>query len=382
MNYSAYKPQITRGSWLVVALLSVIYAPMAIEYFIHYFTPNTLNLWLNFFTWIAGEKHTMGAGSTELIQHAVYTKHRIPMLFHAAAGGIAILLCTLQFYAPFRKKYPQIHRTIGKIFFVIVLISMTGTITFLIKTDVNNSFNGLAFYSQLWLLALGTLTSAILGVIAISIGQRKMHQAAMFYCFALLLSAPILRVEWLFIANLFEGITQKVSNLFSALIFGFLVVPSAIAATRLTDYRKPVPLPVGSHIYNIADIVVAVLSVLALVMTVLKYMNSVAVLTGFTVCLITIAVGTLVCYVAAYRASLRANNGIAIKEWRIHILAYLTAPIIFLVFWQFLSGFADSYDAFKAASFTAPATAFTMGYFWMALTRKVNQPRSTRLAKN
>ncbi|MDO9178812.1 MAG: DUF2306 domain-containing protein [Agitococcus sp.] len=372
MNYSAYKPKITRAAWLVIALFSVIYAPMAVEYFVHYFTPNTPNLWLTFFTWVAGAKHTMGAGSTELIQHVVYTKHRIPMLFHAAAGGIAILLCTLQFYAPFRKKYPQIHRAIGKVFFTIVLISMTGSITFLIKTDVNNSFNGLAFYSQLWLLALGTLTSAILGVIAISQGQRKMHQAAMIYCFALLLSAPVLRIEWLFIAQLFEGITQVVSNLFSALIFGFLVVPCAIAATRLTDYRKPVTLPESFHIYKTAYIIVAVLSVIAVVMSVLKYMTSVGGITGFTVCLITVAVGTFACYVAAYLASLRANNGIAIKEWRIHILAYLAAPIVFLAFWEALSGFADnSYEAFKAASYTAPATAFTMGYFWMALSRRV-----------
>ncbi len=112
-------------------------------------------------------------------------------------------------------------------------------------------------------------------------------------------------------------------------MFGFLVVPCAIAATRLTDYRKPVTLPVGFHIYKTADIIVAVLSVLSVVITVLKYINSVAVLTGFTVCLITIAVGTFVCYVAAYLASLRANNAIAIKEWRIHILAYLAAPIVF-----------------------------------------------------
>lgn len=375
MNYSAYKPKITKVAWLVIAFFSIVYAPMAVEYFVHYFTPNALNLWLNFFTWVAGETHTMGAGSTELIQHEVYTKHRLPMLFHAAAGGIAILLCTVQFYAPFRRKHPQIHRTIGKIFFAIVLVSMSGSIIFLLKTDVNNSFNGLAFYSQLWLLALGTLTSAVLGVMAISKGQRKMHQAAMFYCFALLLSAPVLRIEWLVIAQLFEGITQVVSNLFSALIFGFLVVPCAIAATRLTDYRKSRTPPESFHIYKTAFTVVAVLSVLALVITVLKYINSVNGITGFTVCLITIAVGTLVCYIAAYLASLRANDGIAIKEWRIHILAYLAAPIVFLAFWQVLNGFADnSYEAFKAASFTAPATAFTMGYFWMALTRKVNQP--------
>lgn len=357
---------------LMIMLISIIYGPMAVEYFVHYFTPDAPKLWLHLFTWVAGERHTMGQGSVELEQHTVYMSTRVSMLFHSVSGGTAIVLASLQFYTPFRKKYPQVHRTTGKVFIAIVIISMMGSMSFLITTGPQNSFNGLPFYLQLWILALGTLISATLGVIAITKKQLKMHQAAMIFCFALLLSAPVLRIEWLFIGG-FTDVTHQVSNLFSSLIFGYLVIPCAIAATRLTDYRKSTSLPSDFKVFKVTDMFVVVLGIIATVVVGVRYALNIGTLTGVTICLMIMAVGTLCAYLLAFITSIRVKNEIAVKEWRIHILAYFISPIVFLVFWQILCYFTNTYEAFEAASFTAPAITFATGYLLMAVSRKVNR---------
>ncbi|AXI04056.1 DUF2306 domain-containing protein [Aquirhabdus parva] len=364
------KRQISTFFWILIALISLLYGPMAIEYFAHFFTPNAPKLWLHVFTWFAGEKHTQGAGSVEVVQHTVYTHSRVSMLFHTVAGGTAILLASLQFYTPFRKKYPHIHRTIGKVFMTIVVISMIGSISFLIATGPKESFNGLPFYLQLWILALGTLTSAILGVIAIIKGQLKMHQAAMIFCFALLLSAPVLRIEWLFIGGLLN-VTHQTSNFFSSLIFGYLVVPCAIAATRLTDFRKS---SASSRLtFTAVDKGLIGLGILATLAIAAKYRMQIGELTNVTICVIILAVMTLAAYGLAWRASVRAHNEVAIKEWRIHLLAYFISPIVFIVFWQILCQFTTVYEAFEATSFTAPPIAFAIGYLFMAISRYVKR---------
>jgi len=364
------KQILSKIAWLLIASYCVLYAPMAIEYFFHFFNNDAPYLWLKFFTKVVGEQHTLGEGSAEVVQHQIYLQHRVSMLFHSAMGGTAILLASLQFYAPFRRKHPNIHQKIGKVFFVVVVISMIGSITFLIKAGPNNMFNGLPFYLQLWLLAIGTLSSLILGSIAIIKKQKRMHQVAMIYCFALLLSAPVLRAEWLIIANIFDGITQQTSNLFSSVIFGYLVVPCAIFATRLTDQRKFLQHTKINPL-KIKDISIISSGAIAFILIILKYQSSINSITNYTICLLILFFVTLLSHLIFYSSSLRARNGIAIKEWRIHFLTYFFAPIVFLIVWEFLSSFTDNYEAFVASGFTVPAIVFSLGYLVMAITRKI-----------
>ncbi|CAI3108197.1 hypothetical protein MWMV2_MWMV2_00617 [Acinetobacter oleivorans] len=363
------KQTVSKIAWILIAGYCVFYAPMAFEYFFHFFNSDAPYLWLKFFTKVVGEQHTLGAGSAEVVQHKIYAQNRVPMLFHTMMGGTAILLASIQFYAPFRKKHPNIHQNIGKLFSVIVVVSMIGSITFLINAGPKNTFNGLPFYLQLWLLAIGTLGSLILGIIAIVKKQRKIHQVAMIYCFALLLSAPVLRAEWLIIGSMFEGVTQETSNLFSSLIFGYLVVPCAILATRLTDQRKPV-LKQKFKVMKLPDITIVLSGAIAFILIILKYQSNIESITNYAICVFVLFCVTLFVYLQFYKSSLRAGNEITIKEWRIHFLAYCISPIVFLIFWEIICSFANSYDAFIVASFTAPALVFSLGYLLMAITRK------------
>ncbi len=118
------------------------------------------------------------------------------------------------------------------------------------------------------------------------------------------------------------------------------------------------------------------IGVLATVVIGVKYALNIGAMTGPTICLIIMAVGTIFAYFAAWIASIRAKNEIAVKEWRIHILAYFISPIVFLVFWQILCYFTNTYEAFEAAGFTAPAITFATGYLLMAISRKVNRGQS------
>ena len=45
------------------------------------------------------------------------------MVAHVAGGVIALLLGPFQFFSVIRKKYPQIHRTIGKVYLLCILLS-------------------------------------------------------------------------------------------------------------------------------------------------------------------------------------------------------------------------------------------------------------------
>jgi hypothetical protein len=363
------KQIVSKVVWLLIAGYCVLYAPMAIEYFFHFFDSNAPYLWLKFFTKVTGEQHTLGAGSAEVVQHKIYAQHRVSMLFHSMMGGTAILLASIQFYAPFRRKHPNVHRNIGKLFFVVVVISMAGSITFLIKAGPSNMFNGLPFYLQLWLLAIGTLSSLILGIIAIVKQQRRMHQVAMIYCFALLLSAPVLRAEWLIIGSMFEGVTQQTSNLFSSMIFGYLVVPCSIFATRLTDQRKPV-LKQNLNPIKLLDITIVLSGAIAFILIILKYQSSIETITNYAICVLILFFIILFIYLQFYKSSLQAGNEITIKEWRIHFLAYCISPIAFLIFWEIICNFVNSYEAFEVVSFTVPAFIFSLGYLFMAVTRK------------
>ncbi|WP_336168100.1 DUF2306 domain-containing protein [Acinetobacter sp. 161(2023)] len=363
------KQTISKIAWILIATSCVIYAPMAIEYFFHFFSSDTLYLWLNFFTKVAGIQHTFGAGSVEGVQHKIYAQNRVSMLFHTMMGGTAILLASIQFYAPFRRKHPTTHQNIGKLFSMIVIVSMIGSILFLINAGPKHTFNGLPFYLQLWLLAIGTLSSLILGIIAIVKKQRKMHQVLMIYCFALLLSAPVLRAEWLIIGGMFDGITQKTSNFFSATIFGYLVVPCAILATRLTDQRQTI-LQKKFNPLRLPDIIIVLSGAITFILIILKYQSTIESITNYAICVLILFCTTLFFYLQFYKSSLRSKNEIAIKEWRIHFLAYCISPIVFLIFWEIICNFTNSYEAFIVVSFTAPAIVFSFGYLLMAITRK------------
>ena len=375
--HTTHKRHISKFFWLLILLIALVYGPMAIEYFAHYFTPDAPKLWLHLYAWVTNESQAHGAGSVEVVQHTVYTHTRLSMLFHTIGGGSAILMASLQFYTPFRKKYPHIHRAVGKVFATIVVISMIGSMSFLIATGPKESFNGLPFYLQLWLLALGTLISLILGVVAITRGQLKMHQTAMIFCFALLLSAPVLRIEWLIIPHLFDGMTNQSANFFSSMIFGYLVIPCAIAATRITDFRKSIAQTASLLTLKTLDLWIIGAGVIAALAVVMKYTMQVGALTSAAICVIVLAIITLTGYLLAWTASIHAKNEIAVKEWRIHLLAYFSSPIVFLVFWQILGQFTTVYEAFEAASFTAPPITFATGYLLMVISRQVKRgPRA------
>ncbi|MBI0422349.1 MULTISPECIES: DUF2306 domain-containing protein [Acinetobacter] len=360
------------GNGLAFAILTIfvlVYAPMSFEYFFKYFNDNSPQLWNHFFKFFVGEKHALGYGSVDFSQHTAYVSSRVSMLIHTMGGGIVILISCLQFYRTFRLRHPKVHRVLGYIQVFLVTATMFGAISYLIKTGPTNTYNGLAFYLQLWLLAIGTLLSSYLAIFAIIKKQVLIHQTLMIFNFSLLLSAPVLRLEWLFIGQI-PNITQETSNLFSALIYGYLAVPCAILISRHIDFRYKFLNPTVRSNSNLAKIIGKFSLLTSILIIALYYREQ----NGFDAFFIVTIVLSLLTYLIFNILRLKAkkiDNEIAWLEWEIHCLSFKVIPLIALPSWLLLSNLISSEVAFHAVSLTIPALCFALGYFTMIWSRRV-----------
>jgi hypothetical protein len=134
------------AGWAVVALISLIYAPMAIEYFAHYLNADAPRLWVRFFSWATSDAHALGAGSVELEQKRAYAASARQMLTHTVGGGLVILLASLQFSSSFRRRHPRWHRRLGRVQVTLVVVAMVAAMSYLVRTGPAHTYNGPAIF--------------------------------------------------------------------------------------------------------------------------------------------------------------------------------------------------------------------------------------------
>ncbi|WP_436872044.1 DUF2306 domain-containing protein [Acinetobacter haemolyticus] len=344
---------------------------MSMEYFAKYFYSDSLRLWDQFFVWFVGEQHAFGVGSTEIEQAIPYTQSRIPMLFHSIFGGLAILIAIYQFYKSYRIRYPQRHRVLGRLQVIVVTITVIGSIIYLINTSAEDTFSGISFHYLLWLLAIGTLLSLYLAVWAIIRKDILTHQVLMIFNFGALLSAPVLRLEWLIIGQI-PNMTQELSNLYSALIFGYLLTPMAIIASRLTDPRKQTlssPPSNLNHYSSFLNLGLIFCCLLYIFITYL-YFDLFKIFDAFFYIIMCLTVMTFIGYVMMLYFSKYQKRWVAYREWRIHLVSFVVLPIFLLINWYFFTFFYTAQTAFQIAAMTTPPAIFGLGYVYMGYTRK------------
>ncbi|RLZ10021.1 DUF2306 domain-containing protein [Acinetobacter sp. 2JN-4] len=365
------KKRINKILYFLLLIFVVIYAPMSMEYFAKFFYSDSPRLWDNFFVWFVGEQHALGVGSAEIEQAIPYTKSRVPMLFHSIFGGLSILIAIHQFYKPYRIRYPQRHKILGRIQVIVVTITVIGSVMYLINTSAVDTFSGIGFHYSLWLLAIGTLLSLYLAVWAIIKKDVLAHQALMIFNFGALLSAPVLRLEWLFIGQI-PNMTQELSNLYSALIFGYLLTPAAIIVSRLTDFRKqtlcspPSKLNHYSPFLNLG----LILSCLLYMFITYLYFDLFKTFDAFFYIIMSLIVMTFIGYVTMLSLNKYQKRWIAYREWLIHVISFAVLPIFILINWYFFTFFYTTQIAFQIAAMTTPPAIFGLGYVYMAYSRK------------
>lgn len=188
---------LSRGLFIVTAVVAVLYLPLALNYTWPLFSGGAPRWQDSVNTAINGGGYALGDGSVEAVRHAAYTEHRVVLLVHTTLGAVALLLGMFQFSARLRERRPAVHRWTGRGYLALMSTSMLTALIFLYVTPPAQHFIGPAFETQLRGLAVGTLASAWYAVYAIRHRDIVTHRAWMTYSIAFMMTAPLLRFVWI-----------------------------------------------------------------------------------------------------------------------------------------------------------------------------------------
>lgn len=188
---------IARVAFWSVAVIGVLYVPLAVNYTWHLFDHGASFLQQGVNEAVNGSAYENGPASVNGVRTADYTEHRWVMLVHTVLGGLALLLAFFQFSPAIRRRWIVVHRWTGRVYLALMTVSMVTAIVFLSLADIIHIDGGRAFDLQLWGLALGTLATAWIAFAAIRARDVVTHQAWMAMNLSLMLTAPLLRVGWI-----------------------------------------------------------------------------------------------------------------------------------------------------------------------------------------
>ena len=130
----------------------------------------------------------LASKSAELLSDTAWN---IAFYGHILLGGLALLIGWLQFSSALRRQRIKIHRTIGKLYVIAVLISGFCGL-YIAMHATGGMISILGFFS----LGLVWLSTTILGFKAIKNGNIALHQKFMIYSYAACFAAVTLRI-WL-----------------------------------------------------------------------------------------------------------------------------------------------------------------------------------------
>jgi hypothetical protein len=357
------------AAWMAVGGACLVYAPMAIEYMAQYFTPRAPELYLRSISAIISLNPSSQVGSLVHHQVSTYIASRGIMLVHTAAAGLALFLGMLQFSARVRRNWPLVHRLSGRLMLATVAISMILALAFLIRTGSAATTSGPPFFNILLIFAICVLASGVLGFVAIKKRQIKLHQAFMTYMFAMLLTAPIIRV---IVITLLVAVSDESFNadfMIGASMAGPLAVFGAAVAVRhfgnrsveLGDSIVDHPaISLGSWVAGAIGIVGAVIVGARLVGRVDLPIGAAC---GTTVVLF------LAC-AALHRRSRAIGDHPAAKDWEVLESAIIVTPVVCLALWVIYCLFWPAELAFYCAVLASPVVATSLGYLPIALLRR------------
>lgn len=356
-------PRLATLGWIVTATIVLLYAPMAMEYTARLFGGGP-QLWDHTYSGIVSESQAMGAGSIHDVQDGNYARYRWILLTHTVIGAIAITLSVFQLSRRSRTRL-AVHRWVGRIQAGLVLVSMPAALAFLLLVGPDGTFDGPAFYLQLWALAIGTLSGTLLGWLAIRRGHQGSHRVLMTYAFALLCTAPFLRVEYLLFGLAWPDSTQLVTNMAGAAVLA-VWAPMAVclaARTMPTGRRSHLaPLP-GARLEQTA-LATGAAGALALAAGYLAAFDGIDRIT--VTAIVANALGLLLTALNLRAAS----DEVAREEWRIHHAAMLTGLPATALLWAVYTVPFTTEQAFYGAVLTGPAVALTAGIFLVAWRRR------------
>ncbi|MBO0769236.1 MAG: DUF2306 domain-containing protein [Solirubrobacterales bacterium] len=223
-----------RYGFLAFAVIALAYAPLAINYMWRYFAHGAVQLQASVTGFFDGHSYAVGYGSVDWARATAYQSDRWVMLIHTTLGGLCLILGVLQFMPQVRRRWPRAHRWTGRLYLAAMSVCMVTAMLFLAHAGSVEFLGGMAFFLQLWALALGTLVTGWMAYAMIRRRNVVAHQGFMMLSFALLMTAPGLRVLWIGIHPLFRD-QALLMNLGASAIAEAVLAPSlGVAAFILT----------------------------------------------------------------------------------------------------------------------------------------------------
>jgi len=109
---------------------------------------------------------------------------------HIIPGGIALLLGAFQFQPWLRKKWINLHRVIGRVYIIAVLVgAVAGLLLAWYAPREPATRLGFSTLAVIWFY------SALMAYLSIRMGNIKQHQQWMIRCYALTLGGVTLRIQ-------------------------------------------------------------------------------------------------------------------------------------------------------------------------------------------
>ncbi|CAN7196625.1 DUF2306 domain-containing protein [Mesorhizobium sp. LjRoot246] len=366
------------AAWATIGVVCLIYAPMAIEYMVQYFASWAPELYLHSISAVISLNPDSQVGSLVHHQLPTYINSRWIMLVHTATAGLALLLGVLQFSARVRRNWPAVHRFSGRLMLTIVAVSMITALAFLFRTGSAATTSGPPFFNILLIFAICVLAAAVLAFLAIKERQIKLHQAFMTYMFAMLLTAPIIRIIVITLLLVASGESFDSDFMIGAGVAGPLAVFGAAVVVRFGD-RSVEP---GSSIVDHPAMargawVAGAIGLIAVILVGAELVGQIdlplAAVTAATVVLL------LAC-VALRLRSRAAGNHQAATDWEILQSATAATPVACLALSAIYCLFWPAPVAFYCAVLASPVVAMSLGYLPFALLRRKSMGKASRAA--
>mgnify|MGYP002700120954 CR=1 FL=1 len=163
--------------------------------------------WTQLLSQITSQRHIYGDDSyftTHLYLAKMPSVDALVLGIHATLAGICMVFGFIQFIPAARKHYPLWHRRMGKAFVAFGLLSMLLSMVYLLKTPPQDTYGGLTFHVGLWMLAISASFALFMAVFHIRKRQVAQHQVYMALAYGLMLTAPLLRYDWMILGSLWH----------------------------------------------------------------------------------------------------------------------------------------------------------------------------------
>ena len=143
--------------------------------------------------------------------YALFDRNVRAMTLHILAGSTVLGLGFSQFLPGLRRRVPRLHRTLGGIVIVAMLLCIAGAMIRLGAEPPDATYSGPAFHGSLWFLALASLVTTTQAIFALVRRDYRQHMVWMAMAWSVFLTAPSLRVSVTALYRVYGGVHEHLN---------------------------------------------------------------------------------------------------------------------------------------------------------------------------